>query len=390
MFPSKLPNVGTTIFSVMTAKAQALGAINLAQGFPDFPCDPALIERVHYHMQAGSNQYAPMPGVPLLRQALAQLASQAYGATIDPDSEVTITSGATEAIFAAVSTLVRPGDEVIVFEPCYDCYVPAIELYGGKAVPLALHPPTYAIDWEAVERLIGPKTVAIMINSPHNPSASVLQPADLQTLEALVKKHSLYVISDEVYEYIIFDGVAHQSVLRYPALFKRSFVVGSFGKSLHVTGWKLGYCFAPTELTAEFRKVHQYLTFSTATPMQHAIGDYLMANADVVLDDLRKMYEAKRDRFRSLIQDLPLRLLPSAGSYFQLCDYSQWPGAVDMDDVAFVHYLAEEFGVAAIPVSVFYSQPNAHRVIRFCFAKQDQTLIDAALRMKVPVRKQGE
>jgi len=374
---SRLPSVGTTIFTVMSKLAADVGAINLSQGFPDFDCDPALIDAVVRHMRAGLNQYAPMPGALALRQAIAAKYARTHGATYDPETEVTITSGATEAIFDAIASIVHPGDEVIVLEPCYDSYVPGIELNGGVPVFVPLQLPDYRIDWSGVEAAITPRTRLLMINSPHNPTGSIVTGDDIAALTAIVRRSGIYVISDEVYEHIIFDGARHESMARHPELAARSFVAGSFGKTFHVTGWKVGYVAAPAALTAELRKVHQYVTFSTMTPVQHGIADLL--NDQESLDALPAFFQRKRDLFLQLMEDSRFRPLPCRGSYFQLMDYS---AISDLPDAEFAIWLTREHGVAAIPTSPFLSKTRAPQVVRFCFAKKDETLERAAERLR--------
>ena len=374
---SRLPSVGTTIFTVMSKLAADVGAINLSQGFPDFDCDPALIDAVVRHMRAGLNQYAPMPGALALRQAIAAKYARTHGATYDPETEVTITSGATEAIFDAVASVVHPGDEVIVLEPCYDSYVPGIELNGGVPVLVPLQLPDYRIDWAAVAAAITPRTRLLMINSPHNPTGSIMTADDIAALTAIVQRSGIYIVSDEVYEHIIFDGARHESLSRHPELAARSFVAGSFGKTFHVTGWKVGYVVAPAALTAELRKVHQYVTFSTMTPVQHGIADLL--NDQEALDALPSFFQRKRDLFLQLMKDSRFRPLPCRGSYFQLMDYS---AISDLADAEFAMWLTREHGVAAIPTSPFLYKTRAPQVVRFCFAKKDETLERAAERLR--------
>ncbi|ALI98530.1 pyridoxal phosphate-dependent aminotransferase [Rufibacter tibetensis] len=373
---SKLPNVGTTIFSTMSQLALQHGAINLSQGFPDFDCPPELVDLVADAMRSGFNQYAPSPGLPLLRQKISQKTEQLYGHLANPDTEVTVTSGATEALFAAIAAVVQPGDEVMVLEPCYDSYVPAIELSGGVPVFVPLRFPDFSVDWQQVEDNLTEKTRLLIINSPHNPSGAVWGQTDLDELTRLTQKYPFLILSDEVYEHIVFDNQPHHSVLTVPALAERAFVVSSFGKTYHTTGWKVGYCIAPESLTTEFRKVHQYLTFSTATPLQHAIAAYLN-NQEHYLT-LPAFYQQKRDLFASLLQPSKFKLLPCAGTYFQLARYSQ---ISDLTDVEFSQWLTKEAGVAVIPISVFYSQNVDHGVIRFCFAKKEETLRAAAERL---------
>lgn len=374
--PSKLPAVGTTIFTVMSKLAADLGAINLSQGFPDFDCDPALIDAVAAHMRDGRNQYAPMQGVLRLREALSASYASRHGRRYDPDSEITVTSGATEAIFAAIAACVHSGDEVIVLDPCYDSYVPAIELNGGRAVTVALQFPDYSIDWSAVAGAVTPRTRMLVLNSPHNPSGAVLSRDDLDACAALVDGTPILVLSDEVYEHIIFDGLRHESVAAHPALAARSVVVGSFGKTYHVTGWKVGYACAPAALTEELRKVHQFVTFSTNTPVQHAIADALDSGRG--LAELSGFFQAKRDLFLELMAGSLFVPLPCRGSYFQLMDYS---AITDQADTEFALRLTREHGVASIPTSPFLHGRTAPRVLRFCFAKRDETLRRAAERL---------
>jgi methionine aminotransferase len=374
---SRLPSVGTTIFTVMSRLAADVGAINLSQGFPDFDCDPDLIEAVARHMRAGRNQYAPMPGVPALREAIAKMYLESYGRSYDPETEVTITSGGTEAIFDAVASCVHPGDEVIVLEPCYDSYVPAIELNGGVPVVVSLQFPDYSIDWDAVRRAMTPRTRLLMINTPHNPTGSVLAADDMRELTTLIDGTRVLVLGDEVYQHIIFDGIRHESLARYEPLAARSFIVGSFGKTYHATGWKVGYAVAPTALTTELRKVHQFVTFATSTPVQHAIAEFLGAKRG--LGELASFFQAKRDLFLRLMEGSRFRPLACHGSYFQLMDYS---GISEEADADFAVRLTREHGVASIPTSPFLHRETAPRVLRFCFAKKDDTLEAAAERLR--------
>jgi methionine aminotransferase len=378
LFPSsKLPAVGTTIFTVMSRMAAELGAINLSQGYPDFDCDPALVDAVARHMREGRNQYAPMQGVLPLREAIAAKYEHYYGRRYDPESEITVTSGGTEAIFDAVAAVVHPGDEAIVLEPCYDSYVPAIELSGGVPVVVAMRPPAYAIDWDEVRAAITPRTRLLLLNTPHNPTGSVLGPADIAELTRTVSGTGVLIVSDEVYEHITFDGTRHESLARYDELAARSFIVGSFGKTYHTTGWKVGYAVAPAALTAEFRKVHQFVTFATNTPVQYAIADFLATRRG--LDELGPFYQAKRDLFLRLMNGSRFKPLPCRGSYFQLMDYS---AISDEDDAAFAVRMTREHGVASIPTSPFLHRTSAPRVVRFCFAKKDETLEQAAARIR--------
>jgi len=374
---SKLPSVGTTIFTVMSRLAADVGAINLSQGFPDFDCDPALVDAVAEHMRRGQNQYAPMQGVLRLRQAIAAKYEWAHGRRYDPETEITVTSGGTEGLFDAVAATVGPGDEVIVFEPCYDSYVPSIELSGATPVFVALQFPDYSIDWDQVRRAISRRTRLIMLNSPHNPAGAVLTPDDIAALTSLVDGTDLLILADEVYEHIIFDGLQHESMARHDALASRSFIVGSFGKTYHTTGWKVGYVAAPAALTAEFRKVHQFVTFSTNTPVQHAIADFLETRRG--LAELAPFFQAKRDLFLRLMEGSRFRPLACRGSYFQLMDYS----AITADaDAEFAIHLTKVHGVASIPTSPFLHRVTAPKVLRFCFAKRDDTLEQAAARLR--------
>ncbi|TMP34847.1 aminotransferase [Pseudoalteromonas rubra] len=374
---SKLPHVGTSIFSKMTALANQHGALNLSQGFPEFDAPERLKLRLTQYVQAGMNQYAPSPGMPALQQQIAALVERKYGAKIRADAQVTVTAGATEALFVAIQTLVRPGDEVIVFDPAYDSYHPAIKLAGGTSVHIALQAPDYRVDWQQVAAAVTTKTRAIIINTPHNPSAKTLKAADMTALKALVNEHDLYLISDEVYEHITFDTQPHMSALRDPDLAAKAMVVASFGKTFHCTGWKLGYCIAPETLSDEFRKIHQYVTFSCFTPAQLALADMLKEEPEHV-DALSDFYQHKRDLLVEALQPGRFTILPSEGSYFLLLDYS---AISSLDDVRFCEYLVEEVGVAAIPLSVFYAGGSTDKVIRLCFAKEDSTLQEAAKRL---------
>jgi methionine aminotransferase len=377
---TKLPKVGTTIFTVMSQLAAEHEAVNLGQGFPDFDGPQALRDALTRAMNAGKNQYAPMTGIPALREAIARKTERLYGRKINVDTEITVTSGATEALFVAIAAVVHAGDEVIVLDPCYDSYEPAIELNGGRAVHVALDPRDFSPDWQRIKDAITLRTRMILINTPHNPCGSVWSAADLDALAALIRDSDILVLSDEVYEHIVFDGALHQSMLRHAELAERSFVISSFGKTYHCTGWKVGYCIAPRALSAEFRKVHQYLTFCTFTPAQWAFADILESDPQHYLD-LPAFYQAKRDRFRELLARSKFKLLPVGGAYFQIADYS---ALSDRDDLAFCEWLAKEGGVAAIPISAFYETPPAgQRLIRFCFAKSDAMLEQAAARLRV-------
>ncbi len=378
---SRLPQVGTTVFSVMSALAQQHQAVNLGQGFPDFEGDPALLEAVTAAMRAGHNQYPPMPGVPALRQAIAAKIESLYGHRYDPDTEVTVTAGATQAILTALLAIVHPGDEVIVLEPAYDSYAPNIALAGGVLVPVPLDPTTFRPDFDLIRRALTPRTRALLINSPHNPSGAVWSDEDLRQLAALLDGTDVIVISDEVYEHMVYDGQSHQSVSRLPALAARSFVVSSFGKTFHVTGWKIGHVSAPAPLMAEFRKVHQYNVFSVNAPMQVGLAHYLSDPSPYL--GLPDFYQRKRDRFRAGLADTAFELLPCPGSYFQSVNYQRLPAALAaLDDMALCQWLTREVGVAAIPMSAFYSQGSSAKIIRFCFAKKDETLDLALERLK--------
>lgn len=371
---SKLPNQGTTIFSVMTALARQHGAINLAQGFPDFNMPAKLIDLTASHMRSGHNQYAPMQGVPALREAIAQKVEMLYSAKYDPESEVTVTAGATQALFTAITALVAEGDEVIILEPAYDCYVPAIELAGGVPVFVQMDLRSQnLVDWERMKKLVNQRTRMIIINTPHNPSGRVLTAEDLARLQKLTDKTDIVILSDEVYEHIIFDGMEHQSVARYPKLAERSLIVSSFGKTYHNTGWKVGYVLGPQELMREFRKTHQFNVFSVNTPVQFALADFVPEAEHYA--GLHQFYQEKRDRFVDLLRGSRLKLRPSNGTYFQVVDYSD---VSDEKDVDFAQRITREHGVAAIPVSVFYHRPDKVNLLRFCFAKEDHTLQRAA------------
>lgn len=371
---SKLPDVGTTIFTVMSQMAHDHQAINLSQGYPDYDGPDALLDRLAYYVHNSHNQYAPLAGVPALRTQIARKIERCYEHATDADAEVTVTPGATEAIYCAVTAVVQPGDEVIMFDPVYDCYDPAVRLSGGVPVHLTLEAPHYRIDWASVERAITPRTRLIMINSPHNPTGTILNADDLETLGALAERYDLFVVSDEVYEHLVFDGQRHESVLRYPSLAARSFCVFSFGKTYHVTGWKTGYCVAPAPLTTELRRVHQFVAFVANTPVQYALADF-MAGGDAHIDGLPGFYQAKRDRFNAALAGSRFTFNPSAGTFFQLVDYAALSSDGDME---FVAWLTQEVGVAAIPMSVFYREPPKARYIRFCFCKADETLDRAA------------
>ena len=373
---SRLPRVGTTIFTVMSRLAAECGAINLSQGFPDFSAPPLLYDLVAKHMRAGSNQYAPMAGVPSLREAIAAKVEALYGARYDPEHEITVTAGGTQAIFTAVACMVRPGDEVIVFEPVYDSYVPAIELNGGTAVRARLRHPDYRPDWSEVRALVTPRTRLILVNTPHNPSGAVWSEGDVRALADIVRDTDIVIAADEVYEHILFDGRRHESCARFPELAARSFVISSFGKTYHVTGWKVGYVLATRELTVEFRRAHQFVVFTVNTPVQLALAEYLDDRSRYL--ELSAFYERKRDFFRAGLASSRFELLPCAGTYFQLASYRR---ITDEPDATLAERLTREIGVASIPVSAFYEDPPRDRVLRFCFAKSEDTLARACERL---------
>ena len=376
---TKLPKVGTTIFTVMSQLAAEHGAVNLGQGFPDFAVPQRLVDELDRAMRAGHNQYAPMTGVAPLRQAIAEKVLRCYGREVDPDTEITVTSGATEALFNAIHAVVRPGEEVIVLDPAYDSYEPAIDLAGARAVHVPLDPQTFAVDWERVRAAVTPKTRLLIVNSPHNPSGAMFDQADIRALAALLEGTGIYLISDEVYEHIVFDGRRHESILRYPELAARAFVVSSFGKTYHCTGWKIGYAIAPPALSAEFRKVHQYNVFCTFAPAQHAFAAMIRQEPEHY-EQLGAFYQEKRDRFREQLLGTKFRPLPVPGGYFQLVDYS---AVSDLPDAEFVKWLTVEHGVTAIPLSPFYETPPAgQRLARLCFAKNEATLDAAIARLK--------
>jgi methionine transaminase len=376
--PSKLPAVGTTVFSVMSALAAEHGAVNLGQGFPDFDCDPALPDLVAAAMRAGHNQYPMMTGVPALREAIAAKIAAVYGANYHPATDITVTAGATEALTTAILCCVRTGDEVIVIEPVYDSYCPAIALAGGVAVPvqMTLGEQGYGVPWDQVAAAVSARTRLIIVNTPHNPTGSVLRAADLAALSDIVRGTDILILSDEVYEHMVYDGQRHESLCRYPELAARSFVVSSFGKTYHVTGWKVGYVAAPPALSAEFRKVHQYNVFSVNTPMQHAIAGYMADPAPY--RDLPAFYQRKRDLFRAGLEGSRFTLLPSDGTYFQCVRYDAISSILESE---FAQWLTTEIKVAAIPVSAFYSQGRESGIVRFCFAKKDDTLRHALERL---------
>ena len=369
---SKLRTVSTSIFSVMSKLAQEHDAINLSQGFPDYRTDQKLIKFVADAMNSGNNQYAPMAGLTLLREIIAEKTEKFYGANYNADTEITITAGGTQAIFTAIASVINAGDEVIIFEPAYDCYAPTIRLFGGLVKPFELHAPDYVIDWEMVKKLFTANTKMIILNSPHNPTGSILSKADIDALIKLTKNTDILILSDEVYEHIIFDGEKHQSVSLYPELQERSFVVASFGKLLHTTGWKLGYCLAPAKLTTEFRKIHQFNVFSVNTPMQLGIANYLKSQD--VYKEIPQFFQQKRDLFRSLLSETKFKLLPCKGSYFQCVSYSK---ISEEKDTGIAKRLVIDFGVASIPLSAFYTKNIDDKILRFCFAKEQRTLEQA-------------
>ena len=374
---SRLPSVGTTIFTVMSALATQHNAVNLGQGFPDFACDPTLVDHVTQAMQAGHNQYPPMPGVPLFRETIATKIEALHARHYRATDEITITAGATQAIVTAILAIVHPGDEVIVLDPCYDSYVPNVVLAGGTPVRVPLTPGTFRPNFDAIAAAITSKTRAIIINSPHNPSATVWTRQDMLTLQDLLAPTNVLLISDEVYEHMVFDGAQHESAARFPGLAERAFIVSSFGKTYHVTGWKVGYVAAPASMTAEFRKVHQFNVFTVNTPMQYGLADYMASPSPYL--DLPAFYQRKRDLFRAGLANTGLRLLPSQGTYFQCVDISK---VSDLGEADFCQWLTAEVGVAAIPLSAFYGNGFDQRVVRFCFAKQDATLYSALERLK--------
>ncbi|MCX8211300.1 MAG: methionine aminotransferase [Neolewinella sp.] len=374
---SKLPDVTTTIFTIMSQLASKHGAINLSQGFPDFGVDQKLKDLANHYLQGGYNQYAPMAGVLELRQAIAQKKQVMYGCSLDPETEITVTNGATEAIYSAIAALVGAGDEVIIFEPAYDSYVPAIEVNGGVVVPLRLKSPDYQIDWDQVKDMVTSKTRMIMINSPHNPSGAILRQDDLAVLQEIVEDTNILVLSDEVYQHLIYEGEQHQSVLRYPDLYQRSIITMSFGKTFHATGWRIGYVIAPSEITAEIRKVHQSNTFGINRPLQHAMADYLTTPEHYL--SLPSFFQRKRDLFLSAMVDTPFEFLDCAGTYFALASYREISDAGDQE---FARWLTTEKGVAVIPISSFYSDGTDEKIVRFCFAKTDELLVSAAEKLR--------
>lgn len=370
---SKLPKAGTTIFTIMSGLANETGAINLSQGFPNFEVSPKLIELYHKALKAGHNQYAPMQGLMSLRERIAAKMEDRFSSIYNPEKEITITAGGTQAIYTAITAVIQEGDEVIVFEPAYDSYIPAIELAGGRAIHVHLNAPDYRINWTEVKKLVNQRTKMIMINTPQNPSGSILTAKDMMQLEKITASNDIIVLSDEVYEHIIFDGYEHQSVARFPALAERSFIIYSFGKTFHATGWKMGYCVAPEQLMTEFRKVHQFQVFSVNTPLQHALAEFMSDKNNY--SGLEKFYQEKRDYFLKLIKGSKFKALPCFGSYFQLLDFKKLS---TMKDTEYAIKLTKENGVASIPVSVFYNVPVDNSLLRFCFAKDNETLEKAA------------
>jgi len=370
---TKLPNTSTSIFAVMSQLAAENKAVNLSQGFPDFPISEELIDLVHYYMRKGYNQYAPMPGVKSLRLAIVAMFREKYDIVYDPESEINITAGATQALYTAISAFIKEGDEAIIFEPAYDCYAPAVKVNGGLVKYARLQFPDFSINWEEVARMITHRTKLIIINSPQNPTGSVLKAEDLQMMEKLTRGTDIIVLSDEVYEHLIFDNIEHQSVCRFPELARRSLIVGSFGKTFHATGWKTGFVLAPEKLMDEFRKVHQFVVFASNTPIQHAIGDFLENKKNYI--GLGSFYQQKRDLFVKALKSSRFKILPAYGTYFQLLDYSK---ISDKGEMEFARWLVEKHKIAAIPISPFYHKKDDHKVLRFCFAKKDETLIKAA------------
>lgn len=378
---TKLPETGTTIFAVMSALSHECNALNLSQGFPSFNPDQRLLDLITHYLNNDGNQYAPMPGVPSLRRSVADKVSMLYGRSVDPDNEVTICDGATEGLFSAIHATVHPGDEVIVFDPAYDSYEPSVTLAGGKTVHIPLietaDHPDYHIDWDRLNDSINERTRLIILNFPHNPTGVILSAADLDRLAEIVRDTGIYLLSDEVYEHIVFDGADHQSFIRHDELWERSFIVSSFGKTYHATGWKVGYCVAPPALTEQFRKIHQWVCYAVVSPIQYAIADY-MAQTPEHYTELPTFYEAKRDHFCDLVKDSRFELRPANGTFFQILDYSN---ITSEDDVSYAKRLTREIGVASIPISVFCEQtPDSHK-LRFCFAKDDDMLIEAAERL---------
>ncbi len=377
---SKLPQAGTTIFTIMSALANEHKAINLSQGFPDFMCHEGLVQKVDEYVRKGFNQYAPMPGLLSLRERIAEKIENLYTRKINPDTEITITPGGTEAIYAAITSVIEENDEVIIFEPAYDCYAPAVELNKGIPKYIKLDAPDYKIPWDHVKRSITNRTRMIIINTPHNPTGTILTKKDMQQLDLIVRETNIIILSDEVYEHIVFDGLQHESILRFPGLAERSFVTYSFGKTYHNTGWKMGYCIAPSELMREFRKVHQFIVFSANTPYQYAFQD-IICNKDLYLG-LNAFYQEKRDYFCKALQQTQFQFNPTSGSYFQLVSYK---GMSNEKDTEYAIRLTKDYGVASVPVSVFYSKPYDQKMLRFCFAKRKETL-DAAIERLIKIK----
>ena len=374
---SKLPGVGTTIFTVMSRLAAEHGAVNLSQGFPDFDPPPRLLELVTRHMHAGCNQYAPMPGWPPLREAIARKVRDLYGRQLDPETEITVTSGGTEALFSAIQAVLGAGEEAIVLDPAYDSYEPAVALAGGRTVHVPLRRPDFGVDWDRVREAVTPRTRLLIVNTPHNPSGAVFSSDDLDALASVLRETAIVALCDEVYEHMVFDGRVHHSLLRHPELSARSLVVSSFGKAYHATGWKVGYCVGPASLMQEVRKVHQFVQFAVATPLQAGLADF-MRECPAHAQQLPAFYQRKRDHFAALLAGTRFGFRPSPGTYFQLADYS---AVSDLPDVDFARWLTISVGVAAIPISVFSAEPTAERIVRFCFAKHDATLDAAAARL---------
>jgi methionine aminotransferase len=370
---SKLPFTGTSIFAVMSALSREHNALNLSQGFPDFPISEELIKMVNSQMKKGNNQYAPMPGVLPLREGIAEMFEKKYAVKYHPETEITITAGATQALFSAIAAFIRPGDEVIVFEPAYDSYAPAVTLQGGMVKYAKLQAPDYSINWETFPGLITGSTRMIIINSPHNPTGTVIKAEDIKKLELLLRNRDILILSDEVYEHLIFDGLAHESICKYPALASRSLIIGSFGKTFHATGWKCGFVLAPPQLTAELRKVHQFVVFAVNTPVQLAIAEYLKNPENYLY--LHSFYQEKRDKFLELIKGSRFKAIPASGTYFQLLNYAEISKEKEM---AFAERLVKEYKIASIPVSSFYHKQEDNKMLRFCFAKTDETLEKAA------------
>lgn len=373
MIHSKLPSVGTTIFSVMSDMANQYGAINLSQGFPDFEISGKLIDLVTTYMKKGYNQYSPMPGVMKLREKIAEKTEALYGANYNPETEVTVTAGATQALYATISAIIKEDDEVIVFEPAYDSYVPAIKMNGGRAIFIKLKAPNFGIDWDAVNKSINSKTKMLILNSPHNPTGTILSANDIQRLKRVIAGTNITILSDEVYEHIIFDNRQHQSIARHKDLAERSVIVGSFGKTFHATGWKVGYCLAPKQIMKEIRKVHQFMVYCVNTPVQHALADFLADKTNY--ETLSELFEEKRNIFANALKGSKFELIPSKGTYFQAVDYSKISTMQDMD---FAIELTQKYGVASIPMSSFFHSKIKSNILRFCFAKSKETLEQAA------------